>query len=64
MPQPGYIVEFVTIGNSIKVSAVDPVSGTEVSAIGSPQATQAQMSALAVRKLEYVLKRDGLLKDK
>ena len=55
-----YIVEFISVGSSIKVSAVDPETGTEVSIVASPQVTQAQMSELATRKLEYVLKRKGL----
>jgi len=53
----GYIIEFISHGRSVKVSAVDPETGTEVSIVGSLQASQDELSALAVRKLEYVLKK-------
>ena len=53
-----YIVEFVSIGKSVKVTAIDPVSSKEVSIVGSPKASRKQLSALAVRKLKYVIKRD------
>lgn len=51
----GYFVEFVQIGNSVKVSAVDPVTGVEVSIVGSPSASKAQLTQVAVSKLKYVL---------
>lgn len=53
----GYLIEFYPIGQSVKVSAVDPDSGTEVSIVGPSTATQQQLTDLAVRKLEFVLKR-------
>ena len=52
------IVEFVSVGKSVKVTAIDPVSSKEVSIVGSPKASRQQLSALAVRKLRYVLNRD------
>lgn len=54
----GYIVEFVSVGKSVKVTAVDPVSLREVSIVGSPRASKKQLTDLAVRKLRYVLERD------
>lgn len=56
--QEGYIVEYVTMGDSVKVTAVDPVSMREVSVIGPKKATRRQLAELAVRKLQYVLDRD------
>ncbi|MEX1147826.1 MAG: hypothetical protein WEB93_05540 [Sphingomonadales bacterium] len=53
--QGGYIVEFLHVGNSVKVSAVDPRTNTEVSIVGSPAMSQAMLSRNAIRKLEYVL---------
>ncbi len=53
----GYIVEFVQIGQSIKVSAVDTKTGREVSIVGPVQASREQLTRLAVKKLEYVLAR-------
>lgn len=51
----GFYVEFVSVGGSVKVTAIDPVTGIEVSMIGAPQVTQDALAKLAVRKLKYVL---------
>ena len=54
------ILEFQTIGNSVKVTAIDPESLVEVSLVGSVSAGEQALGRLAVRKLEYVLaKRRG-----
>lgn len=53
-----YLIEFVQIGASVKVSAVDPVSGREVSIVGPASATRAQLTRVAVNKLKYVLAKD------
>ncbi|MDA5194082.1 DUF6898 family protein [Govanella unica] len=47
-----YIVEFLQIGNSVKVSAIDPVTGLEVSIVGSPLSSRETLSRSAIRKLE------------
>lgn len=52
-----YLVEFVQVGSSVKVSAVDPVSGREVSIVGPASASRDQLTRVAVNKLEYVLAR-------
>lgn len=54
-----YIVEFVVIGNSVKATAFDPISLKEVSVIGSRSTPQKQLSALAVRKLVYMLNKSS-----
>jgi len=56
--QEGYIVEYVSVGNSVKVTAIDPESLREVSIVGPKKATRKQLAKLAVRKLQYVLERD------
>ncbi|WP_138379887.1 DUF6898 family protein [Luteithermobacter gelatinilyticus] len=53
-----FLVEFIQVGNSVKVSAVDPRTGREVSIVGSPRASQAELSRLAINKLKYVLSRE------
>ncbi len=53
----GVIVEFHRIGNSIKVSAIDPATLTEVSIVGAPSLSEAQLTQAVMRKLEYVLSR-------
>lgn len=51
------IFEFVRIGHAVKVSAIDPVTGTEVSIVGDPTVGEAALKRLAARKLDYVLAR-------
>jgi hypothetical protein len=51
-----YIVEFLRVGDSIKVSAIDPKTGTEASIVAPAKGvTQKQMQDTAVKKLQYVL---------
>lgn len=49
------LFEFHRIGGSVKVSAIDPETGTEVSTIGPATAGEAQLRRLAAQKLQYVL---------
>lgn len=54
------LYEFIPVGNAVKVSAIDPVSGTEISIVGDPKAGQETLKRIARRKLEYVIaKRTG-----
>jgi len=57
-PSGEYLVEFIQHGNSVKVSAVDPVTGREVSTIGPATASRAELTRLAVNKLKYVLSKE------
>lgn len=59
MSEEGFIVEFHQVGNSVKVTAFDPASLTEVSIVGSPNATREQLAQLAVRKLLYKLNKES-----
>ena len=52
------IVEFIAMGKTVKVTAIDPVSLREVSIVGARSAGRKALSDLAVRKLRYVQKRD------
>jgi hypothetical protein len=51
------ILEFQRIGNSVKVTAVDPETLIEVSIVGAASAGEEALRRTAVRKLEYVLGR-------
>lgn len=51
------IFEFVRVGHAVKVSAIDPAAGAEVSIVGDPTVGEAALKRLAERKLEYVLAR-------
>ncbi len=53
----GYIVEFLTMGDYVKVSAIDPVTRREVSIVGDPAAGKTVLTRIAVQKLQYVLTR-------
>jgi hypothetical protein len=58
--KPHYLVEFHQIGKAMKVTALDPVTLTEVSIVGDVNASQQQLTTLAVRKLEYMLQKKRL----
>ncbi|RME61627.1 MAG: hypothetical protein D6782_13755, partial [Alphaproteobacteria bacterium] len=36
----GFLIEFVALGNAVKVSAIDPATGTEVSILGAATASR------------------------
>ena len=49
------LIEFAHVGNSVKVTAIDPVSLTEASIVGPVSAGEETLRRNAVRKLIYVL---------
>ena len=53
------IFEFVRVGVSVKVTAVDPATGTEATIVGDPAAGEAALKRLARQKLDYVLAKAG-----
>jgi len=57
MPGKEIYVEFVIMGNTVKVTAIDSESGLEASVIGPAGAPRAAMAEAARRKLEYVAKK-------
>lgn len=50
-----YIIECIYRGRYAKVSAVDPVTGTEVSIVGDSKRSKQELERVAVQKLEYVM---------
>lgn len=55
-----YIVEFQQHGASVKVSAIDPVTMTEVSIVGPSSVGQEELKRTALQKLHYVMnKKNG-----
>ncbi len=50
-------VEFVVQGTVVKVTAIDSKSGTEASIMGPANASRAALQDAAIRKLDYVLKK-------
>jgi hypothetical protein len=55
------IIEFLPVGNFVKVSAVDTKTLTEISVQGPASAGKEMLKRNAIRRLEYVLKKKGLL---
>lgn len=50
-----YILEFIQQGRYVKVTAVDPVTGTEAVIVGDARERQEVLSENAVNKLKYLL---------
>lgn len=53
--EEGVLLEFQRIGAVVKVSAIDPVTNTEVVVQGPASASQEHLSRTAIAKLRYVL---------
>ncbi len=51
------LFEFVQIGNSVKVTAIDGASGVEVSIVGSARLTRFSLQQAALRKLRHVMEK-------
>jgi hypothetical protein len=52
-------VEFVVVGNSVKVTAIDPETGLEASIVGPANPPRSILAEAARRKLEYVVKKNN-----
>jgi hypothetical protein len=48
------LFEFTQIGQTVKVTAINPATGLEASIVGDPAAGQHALEQLALRKLRYV----------
>jgi hypothetical protein len=53
-----FIIEFIAMGNSVKVTCIDPRTGREVSTIGPANAPRSHLSNAAVRKMQYVINKE------
>jgi uncharacterized protein DUF6898 len=61
-PKPGrqageILVEFVSLGNSVKVTAIDTASGIEASIVGPAGAPRSTLVSAAKRKLDFLMKK-------
>ena len=52
MSEATFYLEFLSMGNQVKVMAIDPETGIEVSIIAPQTASQSEMSKVAVEKLK------------
>lgn len=63
MPRPfdtsGVIVEFVSVGRHLRVTAIDEYTGTEATIVGDPAMSQQYLKRQAVKKLIYVMEKKG-----
>jgi hypothetical protein len=50
-------VEFVVMGNTVKATAIDPVSGLEASVLGPAGAPRPVLAQAARRKLDYLVRK-------
>ena len=57
------IFEFSTLGNVVRITAMDVKTMTEVTIQGPTNAPEATLKANALKRLEYVLKKKGLIGD-
>ncbi len=55
------ILEYYPVGQYVKVSAMDVETLTEVSIQGPASAPEAMLKKNALKRLEYVLKKKGLI---
>lgn len=55
------IIEFIPVGQFVKVSALDVQTLTEISIQGPAHASQPVLEQNALKRLEYVLKKKGLI---
>lgn len=53
------IIEYWTVGNSVRVSAMEPHTLTEVTIIGPQDAGEEELKRNVLRKLEFVLAKKG-----
>ncbi|NQU57537.1 MAG: hypothetical protein HQ513_09890 [Rhodospirillales bacterium] len=44
-----------TSGRAVRVVAIDPITGTEVTMVGDSKRSEAELKRLAANKLRYVL---------
>lgn len=52
MAEDEILVEFAQSGAYVKVTAIDPATGTEVSIVGDAAAPRDYLATLAIRKLQ------------
>ena len=53
----GAIIEMITIGRYVKVTAVDTRTGIEASIVGDPRRGDRALREAGLLKLEYVMKK-------
>lgn len=55
------IIEFYPVGNLVRVAAMDVASLTEISIQGPKNASEDTLKINALKRLEYVLRKKGII---
>jgi hypothetical protein len=55
---PEILIEFVVLGNAVRVTAIDAASGTEAVIMGPANAPREVLEAAATRKLSHVMEKE------
>jgi len=55
VPPKEVLIEMQRMGNVLRVTAIDPATGTEVIMVADPRQSMQTIKKLAVRKLAYVI---------
>lgn len=58
--EAGFLIEIIRMGSYARVSAMDPITLTEVVAMGAASAPDHALRQLGARKLEAQLRKQGL----
>jgi Domain of unknown function (DUF6898) len=54
-----FIIEFIKVGQLVKVNAICERTGREVSMVGDPRVSKMELERLAAKKLRYVLNKEA-----
>lgn len=49
------LFEYYSVGNAVRVCAIDPITNTEAVVVGSPHMSHFSLKMNAMRKLKYIL---------
>lgn len=55
------IIEFIPVGSLVKVTAMDTKTLTEISISGPKTTPQKMLKSNALKRLEYVLRKKGII---
>lgn len=64
IPLNEVLIEFRPQGKYVRVAAIDPISGTEVTMVGDARQNEEVLKKIAVRKLFYVMEKQRAEKKK
>lgn len=56
MTDDSYLIEYQRVGSIVKVTAIDPATGTEAVIQGPATAGERMLAQAAIKKLEYLLR--------